>query len=211
MGTVAGAVVGGCAGIVAGAAARRLLGALRRGTPVRAPVCEVATGALWTVTGWLWGAGLLPSAWLPVLLGLGWLGVAAGIVDVRHRRLPDALTASAACVAPLALLPLGAVAAGRGLLAALAALIGYGAVHLLRPAALGAGDVKLALPLGAVLGAASWGALVTAAVLAAVLTGAGALAVACTGRSPPGASVPHGPSMLAAAWLVTTAAAMGGR
>jgi leader peptidase (prepilin peptidase)/N-methyltransferase len=205
-----GMVVGGVMGIVAGAVARRLLGALRRGTRVRAPVCEMAIGALWAATGWLWGAGLLPTAWLPVLLGLGWLGVAAGVVDLWHRRLPDALTAPAACLAPLGLLPLGADAVGRGLLGALAAVIGYGAVHLLHPAALGAGDVKLAAPLGAVLGAASWGALATAAVLAAVLTGVGALVVACAGRSPPGASVPHGPSMVAAAWLVTTAAAMGG-
>ena len=94
---------------------------------MRAPVCELAVGALWAATGCLWGAGQLPSAWLPALLGLGWLGVAAGVVDVRHRRLPDALTAPAACLAPLGLLPLGAGAVGRGLLGALVAVVGYGA------------------------------------------------------------------------------------
>ena len=58
-------------------------------------------------------------------------------------------------------------------------------VHLLRPAALGLGDVKLAAPLGAVLGAASWSALAIAAVLAAVITGRGApAAVLAVARRP---------------------------
>lgn len=208
-GAVVGAVIGGCAGMVAGVAARRLLAVLRRGARVRAPVCELATGAVWAITGCLWGAGRLPSPWLPVVLGLGWLGVAAGLVDLRHRRLPNALTAAAACLALPGLLSLGWDAVGRGLLGELAAVVCYGAVHLLRPAALGAGDVKLAAPLGAVLGAASWVALAAAATLAAVLTGAVGLAVTCAGRGPPGASVPHGPSMLLAAWLVTVVAACG--
>lgn len=209
-GMMLGTAVGGGAGVPAGALARRLLAVVRWGTRVRAPVCELATGALWAVTGCLWGWGRLPSAWLPAVLGLGWLGVAAALVDVRHRRLPDALTAPAACLTPLALLPLGLGAVGRGLLGALAAVVGYGIVHLLRPTALGAGDVKLAAPLGAVLGAASWGALASAAALAAVLTGALGVVLACAGRAPPGATVPHGPSMLTATWLVTVVAAGGG-
>ena len=215
-----GAVAGGGAGGAAGAAARRLLARLRRGARVRAPACELAVGALWAVAGGLWGAGRLPPAWLPVLLGLGWLGVAAGLVDLRHRRLPNTLTAAAAVLGPLSLLPLGLGALGRGLLGALVAVVGYGLVHLLRPAALGLGDVKLAGPLGAVLGAASWSALVIAAVLAAVFTGVVGVFVLSAGRGPPDsvvpdavvpdAVVPHGPSMLAAAWLVTLATAAGG-
>ena len=167
--TVAG-LTGGVAGLAAGAAARRLLARLRRGTRVRAPVCELAVGPMGVGTGSLWGSGRLPTAWLPAVLGLGWLGVAAGLVDARHRRLPDTLVVPATCFAPLSLLPMGLGAVGRGLLSAVAAVLGYGLVHLLRPAALGLGDVKLAAPLGAVLGAASWSALAIAAVLAAVIT-----------------------------------------
>ena len=172
-------------GVAAGAAARRLLARLRRGTRVRAPVCELAIGALWAVTGGLWGAGRLPTAWLPVLLGLGWLGVAAGLVDARHRRLPDTLIAPAACLAPLSLLPLGPVRWGAGCSARSSPSSVTALVHLLRPAALGLGDVKLAAPLGAVLGAASWSALAIAAVLAAVITGVVALLLVCAGRGPP--------------------------
>jgi leader peptidase (prepilin peptidase)/N-methyltransferase len=210
MGSAVGpAFVIGIAGMVAGALARRLLGRVRRGARVRAPVCEVAIGALWSITGGLWGAGALGSPWLPALLGLAWLGVAAGLVDLRHSRLPDALTLPAAVVAPLLLLPLGAGAVGRGLLGACVAVVGYGAVHLLLPAALGLGDVKLAASLGMVLGAASWGALFVAAALAAVGTAVVAVAGACLARLSRRAAVPHGPSMLAASWLVTVVAAVG--
>jgi leader peptidase (prepilin peptidase)/N-methyltransferase len=203
-------LTGGAAGLAAGAAARHLLARMRRGMRVRAPACELAVGALWAVTGSLWGAGRLPTLWLPVVLGLGWLGVAAGLVDARHRRLPNSLVVPAACVVPLGLLPLGLGAVGRGLLGAVVAVLGYGLVHLLRPAALGMGDVKLAAPLGAVLGAASWSALAVAAVLAAVITGVVALLRMCVSRGPPPAAVPHGPSMLAAAWLLVVATAAGG-
>ena len=208
---------------------------------MRAPVCELAPARCGRSPGACGAAGRLPTAWLPAVLGLGWLGVAAGLVDARHRRLPDTLVVPATCFAPLSLLPMGLGAVGRGLLGAVAAVLGYGLVHLLRPAALGLGDVKLAAPLGAVLGAASWSALAIAAVLAAVITGLVALAVrpcprpwpAARGGVPPAVVSPppgrcrrrggarrgrggvppprvHGPSMLAAAWLLTLATAAGG-
>jgi leader peptidase (prepilin peptidase)/N-methyltransferase len=199
----------GAAGVVVGAGTRRLLDSLRRGARLRGPACAVAMGGLWGSTGGLWGTGSLPSPWLPALLGLGWLGVAAGAVDLCEHRLPDALTLPAAGFAPLALLPLGWAAVARGLLGSVVAVIGYGVVHLIRPPALGAGDVKLAAALGAVLGAASWGALAVAAGLAALLTGAAALLVVCRGGMARAGPVAHGPSMLAAAWLVTVAVATG--
>lgn len=207
--TVSAVFVMGVAGMVAGALARKLVRRLARGARVRAPVCEVGVGALWAVIGDLAGAALLPPAWLGALLGMAWLGVAVGVVDVRQHRMPDALTLPAAGIAPVALLPLGAPALGRGLLGSVVAVIGYGAVHLSRPAAFGAGDVKLAASLGAVLGGASWGALALAAGLAALLTAVIAVVATASGRLSRGGVVPHGPSMLAAAWLVTLLAAVG--
>lgn len=211
------AVVAGLvlAGVLAGAGARVLLGRLRRGARVRAPWCEAAVGGLWCATGAGWAAGLWPAAWLPVLLGLGWLGVAAGAVDVVHRRLPDALTLPALPAALLLLLPLGPGAAVRGAAGAAVALTVHAAVHLLAPRALGMGDVKLSAPLGAVLAAVAWPAPALAALVAGALTAALGAAGLATRRLRRGAALPHGPSMLVAAWSVTawlvgTGAAVGG-
>ncbi len=209
LGVLVVAVLFGCAGAVAGALAGRLLARLRRGARVRAPVCELAVGAAWAVPGALWAAGAMGGAWLPAVLGLGWLGVAAAVVDVRHRRLPDALTLPALPVALLVLAPLGPAAVSRGVAGALLAAAVHAAVHLLAPRALGAGDVKLAAPLGAVLAAVSWAALVLAAGLAALLTGLAAVGLLAAGRVGRGAALPHGPSMLVAGWVVVTGAAVG--
>ena len=116
-------------------------------------------------------------------------------------RLPDALTLPALPLALLLLAPLGPEVVLRAGLGAVVAFAAYAAVHLAAPAALGAGDVKLAAPLGAVLAAASWAALVAAGVrrrdlLSAVLA---AVMLAMRGR---GGAVPHGPSMLVAGLLV---------
>ena len=85
------------------------------------------------------------------LVGLvaAWL-VALSCYDIAGRRLPNLLTLPGAGVILLA----GAVA-GRGLpaLAGAATLTGvYLLVHLMAPAALGAGDVKLAMGLGGLTG-----------------------------------------------------------
>ena len=200
---VAGAVTGAGAGAgaAAGAGARLLLGRLRRGTRVRAPGCELAVGAGWAATTGGWASGAVPGGWVPVLLALVWFGVAAGLVDLRHRRLPDALTLPALPAALVLLAPLGAAAVGRGALGAVAAVALHAGVRRAAPGSLGGGDVKLAGSLGAVLGAVSGPALVLAAVLASVLTaGAGLL-----GRR---GVMPHGPSMLLATAAVVVASVL---
>ena len=194
-------------GLPAGAAARRLLGRLRRGARVPPPWCELGVALAWGAVGAAVGAGVVPALWLPVLLGLGWLAVAAGAVDLRHHRLPDALTLPALPLALLLLAPLGPEVVLRAGVGAVVAFAAYAAVHLAAPSALGAGDVKLAAPLGAVLAAASWAALVAAGVVAALLSAVlAAVMLAMRGR---GGAVPHGPSMLVAGLLVTTAGARG--
>src|SRR5512144_573211 len=107
---------------------------------------------------------------------MGWIGLGAAVAwlvaltayDVRQRRLPNALTLPGAA----AVLVVAALA-GRGTSAllggvALAAL--YLLVHLVAPAAMGAGDVKLALAVGAMTGAFGTDAWVIAAVGAPLLT-----------------------------------------
>src|SRR5689334_10058064 len=102
-------------GLAAGAAARRLLARLRRGARVPPPWCELGVAFAWAASGRAVAVGVVPVRWLPVLLGLGWLAVAAAVVDLVHHRLPDALTLPALPAAALLLAPLGPAAVLRGL------------------------------------------------------------------------------------------------
>ncbi|CAM3888437.1 prepilin peptidase [Mycolicibacterium frederiksbergense] len=122
----------------------------------------------------------------------GWL-IALSVYDLRHRRLPNALTLPGAVLILAAAMP-----AGRGMPAVLGALalgLLYLAVHLIDPAALGAGDVKLAIGLGALTGAFGVEVWLLGAFGAVLLTAlAGIVVVVLRG----GSAVPHGPSMCAA-------------
>ncbi|MCW0212875.1 MAG: prepilin peptidase [Pseudonocardia sp.] len=203
-------------GAVAGRGARLLLGRLRRGARVPPPWCELAVAAVWglgTAAVLLGGADV---GWLPLVLGTGWLLVACGAVDVVHRRLPDALTVPAAPAVLLLLVPLGPGTVLRAACGAAVLLGAHAAVHLLAPRSLGAGDVKLAAPVGAVLAAVSWPAVLLGTVLAALTSAALALILGrrpdhrgVDPRGPDGrrGAVPHGPSMLGASWAVLALAA----
>jgi leader peptidase (prepilin peptidase)/N-methyltransferase len=123
---------------------------------------------------------------------LAWLA-ALSIYDITQRRLPNTLTVPGAGV-----IVVGALAAGRGptALAGAAALTTvYLVVHLVAPTGLGAGDVKLALGLGALTGSFGADVWFLAALGAPLLTGAIGV-LARLGWS--ATTVPHGPSMCAA-------------
>lgn len=112
------------------------------------------------------------------------------LIDVRERRLPNVLTLTGAVV-----ILGGAALCGRGLPALLgAAVLGglYLVVHLADPAALGGGDVKLALALGGLTGAIGIPVWTLAALGAPVLTAIAGTAALVFRR---GSAVPHGPSM----------------
>jgi len=124
---------------------------------------------------------------------LAWF-VALTVYDIRQRRLPNALTLPGAVVV-LAV----AVVTGRGvpaIVGALALTLLYLGAHLVAPAGMGAGDVKLAVGVGALTGSFGADAWVLAALGAPVLTVLWAVAVAFRGMD---STVPHGPSMCAAA------------
>ena len=136
------------------------------------------------------------------VLVLAWLGVLS-CYDIRQRRLPNALTLPGAAAILLA-----AAVAGRftPALAGAAALTGlYLVVHLMAPAALGAGDVKLAIGLGGLAGCFGVEVWFVAALGAPVLTalcgGVGLLRGVRT--------VPHGPSMCLAAVAAIAPAMLG--
>lgn len=210
------------AGYCAGVFGRWLLARLTRGVRIRPPWCELVIGVLWALAGWRAAVGGMPAGWLAVPLALAWFGVLLAATDLVCRRLPNALTLPAY---PVMAGLLGVAAwCGPGVVlgvrAALGALLFGGAhavVHLLAPRCLGAGDVKLAGVLGAVLAAVSWPALVLGAVLAALFTATyGAVRDAWwhrLGRRARGSAqlrydptLPHGPGLLAAAWLVALCA-----
>src|ERR1700753_1360004 len=121
---------------------------------------------------------------------LVWLAVLS-CYDIRQRRLPNGLTLPGAGVILLA-----AAISGRGprALAGAAPLAGvYLLVHLVAPAGMGAGDVKLAIGVGGLagcFGAEGWllGGLFPARLTARV----GVVTRRCGAA---GATVAHGPSM----------------
>lgn len=126
-----------------------------------------------------------------VCLVLAWLA-ALSCYDIRERRLPNSLTLTGAAAILAA-----ATLAGRGspALAGTAALSAiYLAVHWVAPDGMGAGDVKLALGLGALTGCFGVGVWFLAALGAPLLTVL--LGVIMLRRG--GGSVPHGPSMCVA-------------
>jgi len=110
--------------------------------------------------------------------------------DIRQRRLPNGLTLSGAAVILLV-----AAFGGRGMAALSGAVVLGGlylAVHLVDSHAMGGGDVKLALGLGALTAMFGTDVWAVAAIGAPVLTAVYAVAMLLIGG---GRTVPHGPSM----------------
>ncbi|KUI42128.1 peptidase A24 [Mycobacterium sp. IS-1590] len=126
-----------------------------------------------------------------------WL-VALSVFDVMQRRLPNWLTLPGALVVVVV-----AFVAGRGvaaLIGALALFLVYLTVHLFAPAAMGAGDVKLAIGLGALTGSFGVDVWALAALTAPLVTATWALvAVVCRSKG----TVPHGLSMCLTTATVT--------
>jgi leader peptidase (prepilin peptidase) / N-methyltransferase len=140
------------------------------------------------------------GVWVAVGCVLAWLA-ALSIYDIRERRLPNWLTlpGAAVIVAAAAIHGHGAPA----VLGAVALFAVYVVVYLVAPTAMGAGDVKLAIGIGALTGAFGGDVWVLASLGAPVLT-AGWAVVAMLRRSGP--TVPHGPSMCLAAATATALA-----
>lgn len=124
---------------------------------------------------------------------LTWLAVLS-CYDIRQHRLPNALTLTGAA----AILAVAGLA-GRGpsALAGAAALAAiYLLVHAVAPGGMGAGDVKLALGVGALTGCGGVGVWFLAALAAPLLT---ALVGVLARVRRAGPTVPHGPSLCLAA------------
>lgn len=174
----------------------------------RYPLVEVATATLFAVLAWHFGFD--PA--LPGFLYLAAVGVALGVIDVEHKRLPFALTGPSY---PVALILLGLAVVIRGeparlvpMLAGMLALFGfYALLHLINPRGMGFGDVMLAGLLGCYLGYLGWGPLVVGAFLGFLLGALGGLLLIAARRGGLKSSVPFGPYMLAGALVAVFAGA----
>jgi leader peptidase (prepilin peptidase) / N-methyltransferase len=136
----------------------------------------------------------------------GWLvvcGLPLSIIDIRVRRLPDALTA--ACAAGISVL-LAATAAvdgrwqdlARAGAGAAATWVFFALLALARPGSAGLGDAKLGLSTGALAAWFGWGVLLTSMFTAFVLAACYGLGLLIAGQaSARGSSVPFGPFLLA--------------
>jgi leader peptidase (prepilin peptidase) / N-methyltransferase len=196
------------AGAASGAAAQSLLTRLRRGAIVHKGWTALGVATLWTLAGWRTETGHLPWWWLPIPLVVAWLAVTLTAVDLKHRRLPNALTLPAypatAAAVTLATTQSGWHVAQGALLGALALGGGYLMLHLVSPTSMGGGDVKLSGSQGAVMGAVGMPAVLVGTALAAILTLALSLTVPKRQRRQWQSGIPHGPALLAATYVIAT-------
>jgi leader peptidase (prepilin peptidase)/N-methyltransferase len=140
-------------------------------------------------------------------VAVGMLAVAAGGPDVRERRIPNRVVVAglAAAVVITVAVAAGGDRAVAGSVLGGAALAGglLLTLHLLRPAALGFGDVKLAGVLGALVGVVHWSLAAVMLGAASLIGAVGALVVRGWRRS-----IPFG-ACLGAAAVASIAAAAG--
>lgn len=168
----------------------------------RYPATELLTAlvfvALTLIVGLNWS--------LPAYLWLGGAGVALAIIDIEHKRLPNAITLPSYLVVG-ALLLLPAIIDGRwddflrAWVAAIILVAFYLGLALIHPKGMGMGDVKLSGVLGLALGWAGWSELIVGGFLAFVLGSLGGLAVIMAAGAGRKTKIPFGPYMLAGAFL----------
>jgi len=129
-------------------------------------------------------AGVCVLTWFA---GLSWY-------DIRERRLPNWLTVPGAVVILVCATSMGL--GSPALVGAVALFAIYLALHVIAPAGMGAGDVKLAVGIGALTGAFGIDVWFLAAIGAPLLTAGWAVIVRVVSAEK---TVPHGPSMCMAA------------
>jgi leader peptidase (prepilin peptidase)/N-methyltransferase len=203
MSTSAVALLCAASGAGVGVGSRLLLASLRRGTTVRPGPIEAASAAV----GGSAAALTWPDGPWPLALWIGLLAVPLTAVDVRHHRLPDALTLPAVPLTVAICAVDREWASGSGDLgrAVVAGLVVGGLFLLLtivHPAAMGRGDAKLAFTIGVALGYLGWPAVLVGlfgGFLAGSLVG---LAGVVTRRAGLRSAIPFGPALLLGCWLV---------
>jgi leader peptidase (prepilin peptidase)/N-methyltransferase len=168
----------------------------------RYPLIEGATALF--LTGVAVWAG---ACWrLPAFAYLAALSIVLAVIDLDTLRLPFWLVAPSY---PVALVLLGAASlaeqdrssAIRGLLGGAALWSFYRLLHLVYPAGMGYGDVRLAGLLGLYLAWLGWDRLVVGGFLAFLVGGLGSAVQMAVRRASLRSQIPYGPYMLVGTWL----------
>jgi leader peptidase (prepilin peptidase)/N-methyltransferase len=147
-----------------------------------------------------------PSWRLPAFAYLAALSIALTVIDLDTLRLPFWLVAPSYPVAAV-LLGIASLAehdwssAVRALIGAVALWGLYRLLHLVYPAGMGYGDVRLSGLLGMYLGWLGWDRLVVGAFLAFLVGGIGGVVLMILRRGSLKTQIPYGPYMLLGAWL----------
>ncbi len=165
---------------------------------VRYPLVEAATGALFAGIAWK-----LEADWaLPAFLVLAAALVAIALIDLEHYIVPNRIVGPVVMVS-IALLVVAAAVEGewgdlaRALAGAFAAFGGLLVVHLISPAGMGMGDVKLAFLLGLLLGWINWGHVAVGLFLGFLYGAIIGGALVLTGRRGRKQAVPFAPFLAA--------------
>lgn len=142
---------------------------------------------------------------LAAYLYLAAISVSLAAIDLETMRLPNAIVLPAYVVGAVALTAAAALGGAWGQLATAGlGLVIMGAIYLIpaliRPDAIGGGDVKLAGVLGLFLGWMGWPALGVGIIAGFILGGAWGVALIMAGKGRT-ARVAFGPWMLAGAWI----------
>ena len=165
--------------------------------PLRYPLVELATGALFAACAMRFGA----TAATPAAIGLCAALLALAVIDARTMLLPDAITQPLLWAGLLVNLAAGLFAPLPHAVAGAAA--GYGALWLIAAGfhlftgkeGMGQGDMKLLAALGAWFG---WQALPAIVLLASAAGVAAGIAMLLAGRTRRGQPLPFGPYLAAA-------------
>lgn len=202
------AIVLAALGMTAGHLVNRLAGTFpwppdgARRTAVRLPAVEVGTALLFALTGVRFGL-----SWeLPAFLFLGGTGVLLGLIDARHKLLPDRVTLPSIGITT-ALLAGAALGTGdgtafvRAVLGAVVLFVVFFVLVLVSPRSIGMGDAKLAALLGLGLGWLGTTVLMLGIAAGFVVQAVLALLLLATRRVGLRGELPFGPAMLVGAAL----------
>ncbi len=160
--------------------------------------------------------GASAPAWeLPAYLYFAAVSVPLAIIDLRTLRLPNVLTLSAypdrgrpAPAARASSATAGPPTAARCWPGQSSSRL-FVVLHLVNPSGMGLGDVKLAGPMGALLGWLSWQAAMVGVVIGFVLVAVVGIAMILARRADRKSALPFGPFMLAGAWVAILVPAAG--